>query len=226
MPVLGVRNVWKTYDRVAHVLQDVSFSVEPGEFVVLMGRSGSGKTTLLNLLAGLDRPSRGAVVVKDKDLSTLDDEEITQLRLHHIGIVFQRFHLIPELTTAENIRLPIKMAGRPGARERAAKLLQFFGMDGHGDAFPATLSGGEMQRAALARALANQPAVVLADEPTANLDQANAKKALGELRRVASELGTAVVAASHDAMAAEAATRVLHIVDGRIAATGSIAPTA
>lgn len=216
VPALEADGVWKTYDRVRYVLEDVSFGVEPGEVLVLMGRSGSGKTTLLNLLAGLDQPSRGQLLVAGTDLTQLDQEALTTFRLEHLGVVFQRFHLIPELTVLENVRLPMELAERDGATDRAHKLLRFFGIDDLSDAFPSTLSGGETQRAAIARALGNQPAAVLADEPTANLDDANAKNALRALRKVAQELDTAVIIATHDPLARAAGDRVLHLVDGKL----------
>lgn len=215
MAAVDVQGVWKSYDRVRPVLQDATLAVEPGTVVVLMGRSGSGKTTLLNLIAGLDRPTRGRVLVDGTDVNALDEQARTQLRLRRIGIVFQRFHLIPELTVAENVRLPMTLDHRWGASERTDRLLAFFGLEPQRDAFPATLSGGEAQRAALARALANEPAVVLADEPTANLDDENAENALSALRRVAQELGTAVLVASHDPQVREIGDRVLELRGGR-----------
>lgn len=211
-----LQGVWKAYDRVRHVLQDASLLVDSGTLVVLMGRSGSGKTTLLNLVAGLDRPSRGRVLLEGTDVNALDEHARTDLRLRRIGIVFQKFHLIPELTVDENVRLPMTLARRSDAAQRTGRLLAFFGLASQQDAFPATLSGGEAQRAALARALANEPAVVLADEPTANLDDENAENALAALRRVAQELGTAVLVASHDPQVREIGDRVLELRGGRL----------
>lgn len=219
MPAVQARDVSKTFDRVRWVLEDVDLDVEPGELVVLMGRSGSGKTTLLNLMAGLETPTKGQILVDDTDLSTLDEEERTRLRRDKIGVVFQRFHLLPELTVQENVALPMRLAHRDDADERSRELLSFFGLQDHVDAFPSTLSGGETQRAALARALGNEPAIVLADEPTASLDEANAKNALGALRRVVEELDTAILAATHDPMTEEAGDRVVHLADGRIEET-------
>lgn len=225
MALVEVDGVSKTYDRTRYVLQDVSFRVAAGEIAVLMGRSGSGKTTLLNLVAGLDTPTKGRVVVDGLDVGAMDEAARTEARLRRVGIVFQRFHLIPELTVEENVRLPLRLARRRDAKARTRTLLDFFGLGAHAHAFPATLSGGETQRTALARALANEPAVVLADEPTANLDDGNARVALGELRRVADELGTAVVLATHDELARAIGDRVHQLHDGRLAGGARVTPT-
>lgn len=217
MPAVEAERVWKTFDKVRYVLEDVSLSVEPGEFVVLMGPSGSGKSTLVNLLAGLDHPTRGRLLVGGIDLAGLSEDARTEARLHKIGLVFQRFHLIPELTLEENVRLPMRFAKRKNANRRAQELLKFFGLDGQARAFPSTLSGGETQRGAIARALANEPTIVLADEPTANLDDENAANALAELRRVADDLQTAIIVATHDALATRYGDRVVYLEAGRIA---------
>lgn len=216
VPALRAENLSKTYDRVRWVLEDIDLAVQSGELVVLMGRSGSGKTTLLNLLAGLEEPTQGHVYVGGRDLADLTAEDRTRVRREDVGVVFQRFHLLPELTVRENVALPMRLAGRDRAAERAVQLLEFFGLGGHTDAFPSTLSGGETQRAALARALGNEPEVLLADEPTASLDEDNARNALNALRRVVDDLGTAVLAATHDPMTQAEGDRVLHLVDGRL----------
>lgn len=216
MSAIELEDVAKTYDRVRYVLDGLSLTVEPGQVVSIMGRSGVGKTTLLNLVAGLETPTRGRIRVAGTDLSTLDDDERTRFRRDRVGVVFQRFHLIPELTVAENVRLPMRLAKRADAATRTKTLLRFFGIEELADAFPATLSGGETQRTAIARALANEPSVVLADEPTANLDEENAKTALAELRRVAKELTTAVLIASHDPLARGAGDRVYQMAAGRL----------
>jgi putative ABC transport system ATP-binding protein len=213
---IEARSVSKTYDRVRWILEDVDLTVDSGEVVVLMGRSGSGKTTLLNLLAGLETPTSGEVLVDGERMSDRDEGERTRLRREQVGVIFQRFHLIPEMTVQENVRLPMRLAGRSDADERALDLLRFLGMHGRADAYPSTLSGGETQRAAIARALGNEPAVVLADEPTANLDEANAENAVDELRRAATSTGTAVLIATHDPLAEAAGDRVLDLSDGRI----------
>lgn len=218
MAAVEADHVWKTFDRVRYVLEDVSVVVEPGEFVVLMGPSGSGKSTLVNLLAGLDHPTRGRLLVDEVDIAGLSEDQRTEARLRHIGLVFQRFHLIPELTLEENVMLPMTFARRPDARARVGDLLGFFGLPAQAAAYPSTLSGGETQRGAIARALANEPTILLADEPTANLDDENAHTALTELRRVADELGTAVLVATHDALAKRFADRVVVLEGGRVSA--------
>jgi putative ABC transport system ATP-binding protein len=207
-------DVEKSYDRVHSVLQGIGLAAEPGEIVAVIGRSGSGKTTLLNVLAGIERPTSGRVVVQGTDLSSMSEEQRRKVRLHQIGVVFQRFHLIPELSVAENVALPMELAEREDAEERARELLGFFGLGHRTKAFPSTLSGGETQRAAIARALGNEPGVILADEPTANLDEDNARNALSALEQVADELDTAVVMASHDPMCEDGADRVLRLKDG------------
>lgn len=217
VPAIEARGISKTYDKMRWVLEDVDLEVHPGEVVTLMGRSGSGKTTLLNILAGLDTPTEGQVLVDGRQMANRDEAERTQLRREEVGVVFQRFHLIPELTVQENVELPMRLAGRNGREERAQDLLRFFGMHGLADAYPSTLSGGETQRAAIARSLGNQPSVVIADEPTANLDEGNAKNALSALRQVAEKLDTAVLIATHDPLGKQAGDRVLDLVDGQIA---------
>ncbi len=216
----------KTFDQVRWVLDDVSLIVDPGEVVVLMGRSGSGKTTLLNILAGIEEPTRGRVLIGGIHMSELDPEQRTQARLEELGIVFQRFHLIPELTLRENIELPMKLAGRADVHDRAGMLIETFGLGHLEEAFPATLSGGETQRAAIARGMANQPRALLADEPTANLDEGNARNALDALRQVADELGTGVLVATHDPITDEIGDRTMYLVDGRIVAADKVNRTA
>jgi putative ABC transport system ATP-binding protein len=216
VPAIEAVNVSKTYNRVDDVLDDVNLAANPGEIVVLMGRSGSGKTTLLNLLAGLEQPTDGQVLLEGTDLASMNETARRETRLERIGVVFQRFHLMPELTVRENVALPMQLANRESPDDRAVDLLEFFGLGHRVDAFPATLSGGETQRAAIARALGNQPAVVLADEPTASLDADNARNALDALEQVAEDIGTSVVIASHDPMCKQVADRLLHLSDGEL----------
>lgn len=214
---LDLRDVWKTYDQKDWVLRGASLQVRAGEVVVLMGPSGSGKTTLLNLVAGIETADRGEVLVAGADLGKLEEDELANVRLRHVGLVFQQYHLIPELTLAENVQLPMRFARRADMKARSDHLLRFFGIQDKAKAFPATLSGGQAQRAAIARALANEPAILLADEPTANLDEKNAATALRELRRVADELGTAVLVATHDPTVRPIGDRVVRIADGQVA---------
>jgi len=196
------------------VLDGADLDVAPGELVALIGRSGSGKSTLLNLLGGLDRPDSGTVEVADMRLDELSEAELTRFRRHHVGFVFQFFHLIPELTGEENVLMPARLAGGDPAR-RARELLDHLGLDGAAGRLPHTLSGGEQQRIAIARALVNEPGLILADEPTGNLDPETGATVLATLRQVAAE-GRAVVVATHDREAAASADRVVWVRDGRL----------
>lgn len=197
------------------VLDGVDLALAPGQALLVRGRSGSGKSTLLHLLAGLDDPTAGRVVLAGHDLAGLDAAQRARLRLEQVGLVFQHFNLIPDLTAEENVRLPMHLARRKGAKERALELLGRVGMREHARAFPSSLSGGEMQRVAIARALANEPALVLADEPTANLDEANAERVFQLLAELALD-GRAVLVASHDPLALSAFPRRVELHDGRL----------
>ncbi len=221
MPILKATGLGKRY-RLGEVeiqaLDSVDLSVEPGDFVAIVGPSGSGKSTLLHLLGGLDRPTSGAIWVDGTDLATLDDDALTLLRRRHIGFVFQFFHLIPTLTAQENVALPLLIDGRSleDNRERVGEMLRLVGLEKRGDHRPDQLSGGEQQRVAIARALVTSPSVVLADEPTGNLDSATGQQILDLLRRSREELGQTVVLVTHDPVGASYADRVIHLRDGRI----------
>lgn len=197
------------------VLDAVSFALPPGTLTVLSGRSGSGKSTLMSVLAGLRRPTTGHVTVGGERLDGMDEEARTRFRLSHIGLVFQDFRLIPDLTVEENVRLPMTLAGKKEARAAALHLLETVGMKERAGDFPDTLSGGEAQRTAVARALANKPQVVLADEPTANLDEPNATNVLSLLQSIARS-GRTVVVASHDPLALPFADAELALREGRL----------
>jgi ABC-type lipoprotein export system ATPase subunit len=216
-PILQVHGVSKRYGQ-RTVLDDVSFSVAPGERVALTGPSGSGKTTLLNCLGGVDRPDSGEVRLGEQTINHLDSEALADLRRRRVGTVFQFFHLLPTLTAAENIELPLQLNG-VSARERTERvntLLEQVGLGGRGDAFPAQLSGGEQQRVAVARALVHAPAVLLADEPTGNLDSANGAIILELLRTLSDRAHTALVLVTHSEEAAAICHRTLHLRDGRM----------
>jgi putative ABC transport system ATP-binding protein len=225
MSILRCEELAKTYvsgGREITVLRDITFELEPGGFLAVTGPSGSGKSTLLGLLAGLDRPARGRVVLDGHDLSTLSEDERAELRAEKVGFVFQSFHLIPTLTARENIQVPLELRGEDG-RGRAAELLTRVGLGDRGHHYPAQLSGGEQQRVAVARAFAHRPRILFADEPTGNLDAANGANVvalLGELNR---ELGTTLVLVTHDPELAGHAHRVLRLRDGAVV---SDAPTA
>ena len=220
-PALELRHLGKTYregeaERV--VLRDVSLVVAGGEIVVLVGRSGSGKSTLLNLIAGIDRPTAGSVVVNGTDLTALDEQARTRFRRRHIGFVFQFFNLIPLLTVEENLLLPLDLNGRADAKgvARARVLLERVGLGDRGDSFPERLSGGEQQRVAIARALIHDPDIILADEPTGNLDADTAAGVLDLLDALAREAGRTVLMATHSREVIGVADRIFTIERGAL----------
>lgn len=206
----------KTYGA-TRVLSEIDLDIERRAMVAVTGRSGSGKSTLFKLIAGLDRPTSGSVLIEGVDVSGLSDEEISALRLHRLGLVFQAFNLLPDLTIQENVRLPLDIARVPrqAARVRAEQLLDLLGIGGHASKKPHQLSGGEQQRAAIARALANNPAIVLADEPTGSLDRANAENVLHAFDDINRKLGTTVLLITHDPLAIQHLGAQIELVDGR-----------
>ena len=218
--LIRLDGVTKTYQAGAPpALDEVSMSVAAGEVVAVMGPSGSGKSTLLNLIAGLDRPTSGTVTVAGRRIDDLGEGALARFRARHVGIIFQFFNLLDDLTVADNVLLPAQLAGasRRRARDRAAELLARLGLDQQRDQYPARLSGGQRQRVAIARALVNSPELLLADEPTGALDTATGQ----EIGRLLSELnaaGQTLVLVTHDpALAARYAARTIQIVDGRVA---------
>ena len=221
-PLLALRGVQKHYgegDARLHVLHDVELEVREGEFVAIVGQSGSGKSTLLNILGCLDRPSAGSYVLDGEDTATLADDRLSEVRNSAIGFVFQSFQLVPQLTVLENVEVPMFYAGVPRAeRHRVAEeRLAEVGLAGRLHHRPTQLSGGEQQRVAIARALSNGPRLLLADEPTGNLDSATGEQILGLIRRL-HEGGRTVVMITHDARVAAAAKRRVRILDGRVSA--------
>lgn len=220
-PALSARNLRKTYhlgDEVIAALADVTLEVEDGEFVAVMGPSGSGKSTLLHMLGLLDQPDSGVVEVAGRQTAGLDDDVLTALRRDHLGFIFQSFELIPNLSARENILLPAEVAGRLAqGRARLAELAAELGIADRLDHRPRQLSGGQRQRVALARALVNDPAVVLADEPTGNLDTKTGSEVLALLRRGVDKLGWTVVMVTHDPAAALTADRIVFLRDGLVA---------
>ncbi len=199
-------------------LRDVTFDVAPGEMVAVVGRSGSGKTTLLNILGGLDRPDAGTVRVAGEEVTTLDDEGLSRLRRDSVAYVFQNFGLVPALTAAENVGVPLRLRRTPvGERERRVELLlDLVGLRDHARQRPAELSGGQQQRVAIARALAGSPRLLLADEPTGQLDTETGLAVMSLLRAVVESEGVTAVVATHDPVLMALADRVLAISDGRI----------
>jgi putative ABC transport system ATP-binding protein len=212
-------NVSKAYgdgDAAVHALDDVSDSLAAGEFTAIMGPSGSGKSTLLHVLAGLDRPTSGEIYVGDTEITSLKDKALTLLRRDQIGFIFQSFNLLPTLTAAENIVLPIKIAGRKPDAFWVQSIVETVGLTERLSHRPSQLSGGQQQRVAAARALASRPQIVFADEPTGALDSRSGAELLGFLRTAVKELGQTVVMVTHDASAAAYADRVLFLADGKI----------
>jgi lipoprotein-releasing system ATP-binding protein len=220
-PILRVRGVTKDYGDhiVTRVLRGIDLEVQPGEFVALTGPSGSGKSTLLNLIGLLDHPTSGEIWMRDTATGGLDDDHRTRLRARDLGFVFQFHHLLPAFTALENVMLPLlSLRGRRDQemKQRATDLLREVGLTSRLDAPAADLSGGEQQRVALARALVMDPAVVLADEPTGNLDSENGELVLELLLRFNRQYGTAVLIVTHDDRIAARCDRIVHLVDGRI----------
>ncbi len=209
--MLSVRNLCKSFSgpRAKTVLRDVSFDLAAGDYVAVMGESGIGKSTLLNLLAGLDRPDSGQVLLDGEDLGALDDDALTLIRRKRMGFVFQAFHILPYLTVAQNVGLPLALNGVRNAkmRSRVAALLEAVKLADRGGSLPRELSGGEMQRVAIARAIAHKPRLVFADEPTGNLDPESAKDVLALLRECVKAEGAAGILVTHSAAAAKTADR-------------------
>ena len=217
MAVLEASGLGKRYGS-AWVLRGVDLALDPGERVALLGPSGCGKTTLLNLLGGLDRADEGRALLEGRDLGAASPAELARLRRERVGTVFQFFHLIPTLRAAENVELPLQLLGRPAAAcaAKAAELMDAVGLAGRAAAWPSELSGGEMQRVAVARALAAEPAVLLADEPTGNLDRASGEAVLRLLAELTERHRTALLMVTHSEAAAAICHRVLRLQDGRI----------
>jgi putative ABC transport system ATP-binding protein len=218
--VLVGRDLRKDYPmdgETVHALRGVSLEIGAGEYVAVAGPSGSGKSTLLQLIGGLDLPSAGSVEVLGTRLDSLSDSQLTRLRLTKLGFVFQRFHLLPVLTARENVELPMAEAGvNPRERQaRARELLAYVGLEHRAGHRATQLSGGEMQRVAIARALANRPVLLLADEPTGELDAATGEEILDLFRRLHDD-GTTLVVVTHDERLASQAARIIHMLDGRI----------
>ncbi len=221
--VIRLDGVTKTYQAGAPpALADLSMHVAAGEVVAVMGPSGSGKSTLLNLIAGLDRPTAGTVTVAGRRIDSLSESALARFRARHVGIIFQFFNLLDDLTVEDNVLLPAQLAGasRRTARARAGELLARMGLEEHGNDYPARLSGGQRQRVAIARALVNSPELLLADEPTGALDTATGQQ-IGQLLRHLNEGGQTLVLVTHDpALAERYAARTVRIVDGQLARAG------
>ena len=221
-PVVRTRDLWKTYPQEpdpVHAVRGVSLEVAAGEFVAMAGPSGSGKTTLLNLLGGLTRPTRGRVEIEGQDLGGLSERALATLRLERVGFVFQAYNLLPVLSALENAEFTLLLRGFPPGerRRRVVALFREIGMEGLEGRLPGKLSGGQQQRVAVARAVVGEPALVLADEPTANLDSAASAALLDMMEHLNHEHGTTFVFATHDPRVMERAHRLIRLVDGAIA---------
>jgi putative ABC transport system ATP-binding protein len=219
MALLEAHHITKTYsvgNRGITVLEDVSLTVDTGEFIVIAGSSGSGKTTLLTLLSGLDHPSSGRVCIEGRDITHASEEELAPLRNRSVGFVFQSFHLVPSMTALENIMLPAELKGDADAGGRAGRLLARVGLSERADNLPSQLSGGEKQRVALCRALINRPKLIFADEPTGNLDSENGQVVFDQLIDLKNEQGATLILVTHNLEIARTANRVLTLKDGRL----------
>ena len=223
MSILETRDLRKVYgagDAQVRALDGVNLAVESGEFVAIVGTSGSGKSTLLHMLGGLDRPTGGSVTVDGREIFSLRDEELTIFRRRKIGFVFQSYNLVPVLNVYENIVLPIQLDGRKVDEGFIARIVKTLGLDGRLDALPSQLSGGQQQRVAIARALAAAPAILLADEPTGNLDSRTSQDVLGLLKVTSQTFAQTIVMITHNEEIAQMADRIIRIEDGRIVTRG------
>jgi putative ABC transport system ATP-binding protein len=216
-----LRRVYGEGETAVHALRGVTLGFPTGQFAAIMGPSGSGKSTLMHLLAGLDRPTSGSVVVDGSELANLDDRALTRLRRDRLGFVFQAFNLVPVLTAEENIRLPLTLAGKKPDKEWLTTLIDAVELGDRLTHRPAELSGGQQQRVAVARALIHRPAVVFADEPTGNLDSKSSDEVLNLLRQAVDEFGQTVIMVTHDAHAASVAGRIVVLNDGGVVYDGA-----
>ena len=219
MEILNVSHLTKVYgegEAATRALDDVSFTVEEGEFIAIVGSSGSGKSTLLHLIGGVDRPTSGSVFLNGNDVYARTDEELAVFRRREVGLVYQFYNLVPVLNVVENMTLPVALDGRPVNKGRLDTLLQKLGLRGREGHLPSQLSGGQQQRVAIGRALMNAPALILADEPTGNLDTHNSRDIMQLLRDSNREFGHTVIVITHDEEIALAADRIMAVEDGRI----------
>ena len=220
-PVVEIHNLSKSYrrgDQIIHVLMDIELTIDTGAFVALMGPSGSGKTTLLNLIAGIDRPDQGILRVAGVDITSLGESELAQWRAQNVGFIFQFYNLMPVLTAFENVELPLLLTGltRKERHEHVELVLQLVSLSDRKDHYPAQLSGGQQQRVAIARALITDPAIIVADEPTGDLDRVSAREILDLLDQLNRELGKTIIMVTHDQHAAERAHELRHLEKGEL----------
>ena len=217
--ILETRDLVKYYgkgDNLVKAIDHTDLIIEPGEFTAIVGRSGSGKSTLLHMLGGLDRPDSGKVLIEGRDIFELKDEKLAVFRRRKIGFIFQNYNLVPDLNVYENVILPVELDGRKVDEEYVDEILELLGLTEKREALPGTLSGGQQQRAAIARALAAKPAIILADEPTGNLDSVTSHDVLGLLKMAAKQFSQTLILITHDRDIAQLADRIVHIEDGKI----------
>ena len=220
MEILRLDHLTKVYgsgDTAVRALDDVSLSVEAGEFVAIVGSSGSGKSTMLHMIGGVDRPTSGSVYLNGQDVFARSDEQLAVFRRREVGLVYQFYNLVPVLDVVENMTLPVLLDGRPVNQKRLENMLRVLGLEGREHHLPNQLSGGQQQRVAVGRALMNSPAIVLADEPTGNLDTKNSAEIMALLRKSNAQLGQTLIVITHDEDIALSADRVVTIEDGRVA---------
>jgi len=220
MEILRLDHLTKVYgsgDTAVRALDDVSLTVEAGEFVTIVGSSGSGKSTMLHMIGGVDRPTSGSVYLNGQDVFARSDEQLAVFRRREVGLVYQFYNLVPVLDVVENMTLPVLLDGRPVNQKRLENMLHVLGLEGREHHLPNQLSGGQQQRVAVGRALMNSPAIVLADEPTGNLDTKNSAEIMALLRKSNAQLGQTLIVITHDEDIALSADRVVTIEDGRVA---------
>jgi putative ABC transport system ATP-binding protein len=222
-PLIAIRGLSKSYrrgDQTVPVLRDITLDVAAGEFTALMGPSGSGKSTLLNLIAGIDKPDAGTLHVAGVDITNLSESELADWRAAHVGFIFQFYNLMPVLTAFENVELPLMLTplSRRERRERVKLTLSMVSLEDRMDHYPSELSGGQQQRVAIARAIVTDPTLIVADEPTGDLDRSSADEVLAMLGRMNAQLGKTIVMVTHDAHAARAAGRIIHLDKGELSA--------
>lgn len=216
LKISELKKKYSTVDGEITALGGVSFTVEDGEFIAIVGKSGSGKSTLLNMIGGLDIPDSGSILLDGTDIVKLSNRQTAKLRRQKIGVIYQFYNLIPELNISENITLPTELDGGEIDRDRLSNILEAVGLHGRENAYPNTLSGGQQQRVAIARAIFNKPSLILADEPTGNLDAENGEEILRLLKKMNQEHGITVLVVTHSECVAREAERVITIADGKI----------
>lgn len=224
MSLLEIKSISKVYGKgnnAVHALKDVSFSVDKGEYVAIVGESGSGKSTLLNIIGAIDIPTDGKVIINNKDLFTMTDSELTVFRRRNIGFIFQGFNLIPELTVEQNIIFPVLLDYKKSDREYLDELLNILGLQERRNHLPSELSGGQQQRVAIGRALITKPSLILADEPTGNLDSKNSSEVISLLKESSQKYEQTIIMITHSHSIAQSATRVLRVSDGILVDQGS-----